>query len=169
MYRAFFARVENNHELMFSTMWHSSSPATTVRHVRSPTELTTAFRGAGLKVTPQRQLLFRLLHANHTHPSADALFAAASSDMPGISLRTVYQTLNDLVAMGELQLLALGGGSMRFDPNTDDHHHLVCTSCGEVRDVYLDGVDCLQPDDANGFDVSRTSVVFHGNCERCRS
>lgn len=152
---------------MMITIWYSSFGASSLGVVRSPTELTSAFRSAGLKVTPQRQLLFRLLHTNHTHPSADALFAAASADMPGISLRTVYQTLNDLVAMGELQQLTLGGGSMRFDPNTDDHHHLVCTSCGEVRDVYLAGVDCLRPDEAIGFDVTRTSVVFHGHCERC--
>lgn len=135
--------------------------------MRSPAELTAAFRSAGLKVTPQRQLLFRLLYENQSHPTADALFATASVDMPGISLRTVYQTLNDLAAMGELQQLTFGGGSTRFDPNTDDHHHVVCTACGDVRDVYLDGVDCMKPQGVQGFDVTKTSVVFHGRCERC--
>lgn len=137
--------------------------------MRSPAELTAAFRGAGLKVTPQRQLLFRLLHSNHTHPTAEALFAAASVDMPGISLRTVYQTLNDLASMGELRALSFGGGPTRFDPNTDDHHHVVCSVCGEVRDVYLDGVCDLQPRNAEGFDVTSASVVFHGHCGHCRS
>jgi Fe2+ or Zn2+ uptake regulation protein len=147
--------------------WQCSNAAGTVCGVRSPAELTSAFRSAGLKVTPQRQLLFRLLHANQSHPSADALFAMASHDMPGISLRTVYQTLSDLAAMGELQQLSFGTGSMRFDPNTDEHHHLVCSDCGEVRDVYLDGVECLRPDAVPGFDIATTSVVFHGRCERC--
>lgn len=136
--------------------------------MRSPTELTAAFREAGLKVTPQRQLLFRLLHGEQSHPTADALFASASVVMPGISLRTVYQTLNDLTAMGELQALSFGGGSTRFDPNTDEHHHLVCTACGDVRDVYLDGVCDLRPDGVEDFDVSTTSVVFRGHCARCR-
>ena len=54
--------------------------------MRSPEELTVAFRAAGLKVTPQRQLLFRLLHNNDTHPTADTLFTEASGLMPGISL-----------------------------------------------------------------------------------
>lgn len=138
--------------------------------MRSPAELTTAFRSAGLKVTPQRQLLFRLLHDNQSHPTADALFAMASADMPGISLRTVYQTLNDLAAMGELQSLNFGG-STRFDPNTDEHHHLVCSTCGVVRDVYLDldGV-CAPPSEAvDGFDVTSTAVVFHGQCAACRT
>ena len=138
-----------------------------MRLVRSPAELTAAFRAEGLKVTPQRQLLFRLLYENQRHPTADALFSAASAEMPGISLRTVYQTLNDLTAMGELQPLSFGGGSTRFDPNTDDHHHLVCSVCGDVRDVYLDGVDHLVPTDAEGFAVSTTSVVFYGRCARC--
>ena len=69
--------------------------------MHTPTELAEAFRARGLKLTPQRQLLFRLLHDNTTHPSAEALFLAASEQMPGISLRTVYQTLNDLVSLGE--------------------------------------------------------------------
>ena len=71
--------------------------------MRSPDQLTVAFRNAGLKVTPQRQLLFRLLHNNSAHPTAESLFVAASAEMPGISLRTVYQTLTDLTDMGELQ------------------------------------------------------------------
>jgi len=97
--------------------------------VRSPAELTQAFRQTGLKVTPQRQLLFGLLHGNTSHPSADVLFALASEAMPGISLRTVYQTLNDLAAMGELQSIDFGTGSARFDPNVTDHQHAVCNEC----------------------------------------
>ena len=54
------------------------------------------------------QLIFSLLHDNTTHPTADALYATASHKMPGISLRTVYQTLNELAEMGELQTIDLG-------------------------------------------------------------
>ncbi len=61
--------------------------------------------------------------------------------MPTISLRTVYQTLNDLAAMGELVQLELGTGSARFDPNLDAHHHLVCDRCGKVLDVDVDASD----------------------------
>ena len=134
--------------------------------MRTPTELTSAFRAQGLKVTPQRQLLFRLLHGNVAHPSAEALFAAASEQMPGISLRTVYQTLTDLVAMGELRQLSLGGGSARFDPNVDDHHHVVCGACGDVRDVYVDG-DAPTAADLDGFRVDSTDIVFRGVCSAC--
>lgn len=131
--------------------------------------LTEAFRAKGLKVTPQRQLLFRLLEGNETHPSAEALFAVASAQMPGISLRTVYQTLNDLAEMGELQMLDLGTGAARFDPNLDDHHHLVCDSCGEIRDVQVPGAERLAPvGGAQGFDRVTPQIVFRGVCPACR-
>jgi Fe2+ or Zn2+ uptake regulation protein len=147
----------------------SASRACTIEDVRSPAELAIAFREQGLKVTPQRQLLFRLLHGNQQHPTADALFAVASTEMPGISLRTVYQTLTDLVSMGELLSLDLGTGATRFDPNVDEHHHVVCSACGTVRDVYVDGVDGLRlhAGDDLGFDVDTTSIVFRGRCHDC--
>ena len=136
--------------------------------MRSPAELTDAFRAQGLKVTPQRQLLFRLLHGSDSHPSAESLYVAASSEMPGISLRTVYQTLNDLASMGELTALELGTGAARFDPNGTEHHHLVCERCGAVRDVYLVGVDALQHTASlDGFQPTRTEVVLRGRCADC--
>ena len=135
--------------------------------MRSPTELTEAFRRQNLKVTPQRQLLFRLLHANPTHPSAEVLYAQASELMPGISLRTIYQTLNDLAAMGELQLVSVGSGPARFDPNTDDHHHAVCDQCGEVADVYVTNLAALEVEGLHGFQPRSTRLVFAGTCQRC--
>lgn len=137
--------------------------------MRSAAVLTEAFRSRGLKVTPQRQLIFRLLESNTTHPTAEALFAVASAQMPGISLRTVYQTLNDLAEMGELQMLDLGTGAARFDPNLDDHHHLVCEICAEIRDVHVPGADRLTPTGGTqGFAVTAAQVVFRGRCAQCR-
>ena len=83
------------------------------REVRSPEQLVERFRSEGLKITPQRQLLFSLLHENAEHPTAEALFTTASSQMPGISLRTVYQTLTDLTEMGELSQVTFDGGAVR--------------------------------------------------------
>lgn len=135
----------------------------------APAELTRVFRARGLKVTPQRQLLFTLLHDNETHPTVDALYATASKLMPGISLRTVYQTLNDLAAMGELQVLQSAGGSTRFDPNTAEHHHAQCDRCGELHDVYVDDIDRLQVSNLGGFQAERARIVFSGLCATCQS
>jgi Fe2+ or Zn2+ uptake regulation protein len=135
--------------------------------VRSPDQLAAAFRAAGLKVTPQRQLLFRLLHENTAHPTAETLYDVASREMPGISLRTVYQTLNDLASMGELSQIDLGTGASRFDPNTDEHHHVVCDVCGEVRDVYVADTEKMTVSGLDGFAVHSTRIVFSGECPRC--
>lgn len=134
--------------------------------MKSPEELATSFRAAGLKVTPQRQLLFRLLHGNEMHPTAETLYEIAAAEMPGISLRTVYQTLTDLASMGELQQIQLGGAA-RFDPNVDDHHHSVCNTCGEVRDVYAPSPAHVAVAGLDGFSVQSARIVFSGKCPRC--
>jgi Fe2+ or Zn2+ uptake regulation protein len=135
--------------------------------VKSPIELAAAFRAQGLKVTPQRQLLFSLLEHDTTHPTAEGLYARASSQMPGISLRTVYTTLTDLVAMGELRAVGLGSGATRFDPNVDDHHHGVCDACGAIIDVYVHGSETLIVDGAGRFAPESASIVFRGTCAAC--
>ena len=138
--------------------------------MRSPAELTDLFRARGLKVTPQRQAIFAVLHGSQVHPTAEAVFAAARSTMPVLSLKTVYLTLHDLASMGELQLLDIGTGSTRFDPNTDAHHHLVCAACGQVRDVYADFDDLtVPPRHWEGFTIGAAEVVFRGICDTCSS
>jgi Fe2+ or Zn2+ uptake regulation protein len=136
--------------------------------VRTPAELTEAFRRRGLKITPQRQCIFRVLHDNDGHPTADTVYGAAVAEMPAISLRTVYQTLNDLAEMGEIQVLDLGTGSARFDPNIGEHHHVVCDVCGSIRDVVLDTSHLtLTPAALDGFAVRAVDVVFRGLCSSC--
>jgi Fe2+ or Zn2+ uptake regulation protein len=89
--------------------------------------------------------------------------------MPTISLKTVYATLNDLAAMGEIVLLDLGTGAGRFDPNVEaDHHHLVCEQCGKVRDLHADFGPLTVPlDQQQGFAVGRAEIVFRGRCQEC--
>jgi Fe2+ or Zn2+ uptake regulation protein len=136
--------------------------------VRSPAELTELFRARGLKVTPQRQSVFRALHTATVHPTAEAVYDTVRTEMPTISLRTVYQTLNDLAAMGELHALDLGTGSARFDPNLDPHHHLVCVECGRVQDVAADFPEVAAPVRNDfGFEVTATEIVFRGRCRDC--
>lgn len=138
--------------------------------MKTPAELTELFRERGLKVTPQRQCIFRLLHGNGAHPTAESVFEAARSEMPTISLKTVYQTLNDLAEMGEIQALDLGTGSGRFDPNVDAHHHLVCERCGKVRDLYAEFPGVRVPRGRTlGFAVRVAEVVFRGLCDDCKT
>jgi len=136
--------------------------------MRTPAELTELFRSQGLKVTPQRQAIFRILHGHDAHPTAESVYATVRAEMPTISLRTVYQTLNDLATMGEVHALDLGTGSARFDPNLDAHHHLVCDECGRVEDLYAAFDDVKVPrGQRHGFTVTTTEIVFRGLCGPC--
>jgi Fe2+ or Zn2+ uptake regulation protein len=136
--------------------------------VKSVEDLTALFRSRGLKVTPQRQVIFRVLGSTTQHPTAEAVYAAVRSEMPTISLRTVYQSLNDLSALGELSALDLGTGSTRFDPTLEPHHHLVCEACGSIEDLHhhFPGV-VLPASVADGFEVNATEIVFRGRCASC--
>ena len=137
--------------------------------MKSVEVLTEQFRARGLKVTPQRQSIFRALSSSTVHPTAESVYAAVSVEMPTISLRTVYQTRNDLAAMGELSALDLGTGSTRFDPNLEPHHHLVCDDCGSIADLQAEfpGVAVPPGGEAEGFEVTATEIVFRGRCARC--
>jgi Fe2+ or Zn2+ uptake regulation protein len=132
-------------------------------------ELTERFRAEGLRVTPQRQVIFRLLHGNDEHPTVETLYESARCEMPTISLKTVYQTVHDLEAMGEVTLLDLGTGSVRVDPNVGvRHHHLICTRCNKVRDVVIDVGKLSVPAKARqGFHVDDVEVHFRGVCDDC--
>lgn len=139
--------------------------------MKSPAELADAFRARGLKVTPQRECIFTVLHGSEVHPTAEAVYAVARDRMPTMSLKTVYQTLNDLAELGAISVLDVGTGSARFDPNVETvHHHLVCRSCGKVRDLATDlpGVSVSRRA-TKGFVVDSAEVVFRGLCDECRA
>jgi Fe2+ or Zn2+ uptake regulation protein len=126
-----------------------------------------------MRVTAQREVLFDLLYESRAHPTADALFDAARAITPSISLRTVYQTLHDLVAMGEIRDVVVGSGPQRFDPNVGDHHHVVCSGCGSIDDVEfpLDAGDASNISSAaraDGFSIEAIEIVVRGRCATCR-
>jgi Fe2+ or Zn2+ uptake regulation protein len=136
--------------------------------MQSTDELTALFRTQGLRVTPQRQAIFRLLEGNDRHPTVDSLYDAARTDMPTISLKTVYQTVHDLEALGQVALLDVGTGSVRVDPNVEvRHHHRVCSVCGLVNDVPVAAVPTLPARYRRDFRVRTVEVIFRGICGQC--
>jgi Fe2+ or Zn2+ uptake regulation protein len=122
-------------------------------------------------MTPQREAIFRALYGNVAHPTAEAVYEVVAAEMPMISLKTVYQTLHELAELGEVELLDLGTGATRVDPNTGEpHHHLVCERCGKVRDVAVDvELADVPPALRQGFTVARADVIFRGRCDECAS
>jgi Fe2+ or Zn2+ uptake regulation protein len=139
--------------------------------MQSPEALTDLFRAHGRKITAQRLSIFRALEGDVTHPSAERVHEKVRREMPNVSLKTVYQTLNDLADLGAISALDVGTGSARFDPNVETvHHHLVCRSCGKVRDLAAAFPDVtVSGRAAKGFAVDSAEVVFRGICSECRT
>jgi Fe2+ or Zn2+ uptake regulation protein len=127
-------------------------------------------KSRGWRVTPQRRAVVGALVGEHVHLSADQIHAAARRDVPEVSLATVYNTLNELVSMGEISELRLADGTTRYDPKVGPgHHHLLCEGCGLTFDVEPLGVEGLSLPRAQRFGmiVDSLEVVFRGRCSNC--
>lgn len=128
-------------------------------------------RATGWRLTPQRRVVTEVLDGEHLHLTAEAVHSRAQELLPEISLATVYNTLNELVTMGEVLEVPAGSGPKRYDANAHrPHHHLVCTGCGDLRDVTPLGEDglALAARDRHGFEISSVRIVFQGLCSACR-
>lgn len=123
----------------------------------------------GIKLTPQRLEIFRIVASSEEHPSAELVHKAVQARMPMISLDTVYRTLWLLTDLGLLATLGPRQGSLRFDANLQHHHHYVCTRCGCVRDFDSAELNSLQiPDYVNNFgQIKSAHVEVHGVCAAC--
>lgn len=131
--------------------------------------LRAALDASGQRYTEQRAAVYRFLAATESHPTADDVFLAVRSEIPDISLATVYKSLETLVGCGLATKLTYGDGSARYDGRTDPHHHARCLRCGSVRDVpgHL-GPDAVRPlEPVRGFEVQGFRLELVGVCERC--
>jgi Fe2+ or Zn2+ uptake regulation protein len=129
-------------------------------------------RASDWRLTPQRRVVAEVLDGEHVHLTAEAVHSRAQQRLPEISLATVYNTLNELVTMGEVLEVPGAAGAKRYDPNAHlPHQHLVCTSCGELRDVWPGGEAALSLRDADrhGYEISSVQIVFRGLCPACKS
>lgn len=127
-------------------------------------------RRTGLRLTAQRRAIAESLGGEHVHLTAEEVLRRARRRLPELSVATVYNTLNELVAFGELRVVETGGGRVRFDPNTvRAHDHLVCLGCGEIRDVYSRGQLRLPRSQRFGHRLTGRETIFRGYCPRCRA
>jgi Fur family transcriptional regulator, stress-responsive regulator len=127
-------------------------------------------RERGWRLTAQRRVVAEVLVGEHVHLTAEAVHAAAHAVLPEISMATVYNTLNELVNMGEVLEISAGNGPKRYDPNTTiAHQHLRCMGCGTLRDVAPEGEDglTLPRDQQHGFQLVGIDIMFRGLCPTC--
>ena len=123
----------------------------------------------GLRVTPQRTEVFREVASTDKHPHADAILHRVRRRMPNISLDTVYRVLYRLEDEGLISCVQVSSGRLRFDANSDRHHHFVCSACGMIRDFSSDGVDRLRvPDEVQSWgEIEGRHLQIRGVCRQC--
>ncbi|HPB68395.1 MAG TPA: transcriptional repressor [Candidatus Omnitrophota bacterium] len=125
----------------------------------------------GLKITPQRMVIFEELSKAKDHPSADELYKRVRKILPHISFDTVYRTLLSFSETGMVRLVEGYGEVKRFDPDLEDHHHLHCLRCQKIIDFCDQSYADLKIPAAlkQTFDVVRKRVVFEGLCRDCKN
>lgn len=132
-------------------------------------DLLTRLRGRGWRLSAQRRAVAEVLVGDHVHLSAEEVHERARERLSEISRATVYNTLNELVALGEVMVVDVVDGPKRYDPNVTAHHdHLVCERCHAIRDVARSSPPPAVSEDARGgFLVTGVEVTYRGLCPDC--
>ncbi|GHJ31237.1 MULTISPECIES: Fur family transcriptional regulator [Streptomyces] len=133
-------------------------------------DLLERLRGRGWRLTAQRRVVAEVLDGDHVHYTADEVHALAAERLPEISRATVYNTLGELVSLGEVIEVSTDGRAKRYDPNAHRaHQHLVCGRCGTIRDVHPSGdpLADLPAQERFGFSISTVEVTYRGLCPDC--
>jgi Fe2+ or Zn2+ uptake regulation protein len=126
-------------------------------------------RHHGLQVTAQRLAVLRAL-GQASHQTADDVEQMVRSELGSVSRQAVYDTLGTLTGRGLLRRIQPAGSSARYEVRVgDNHHHLICRSCGQTVDVdcAVGYAPCLAPDDDAGYQVDEAEVIYWGRCPDC--
>jgi Fe2+ or Zn2+ uptake regulation protein len=133
--------------------------------------LAAALRAGGHRVTSQRVVLYRVLGELGRHASAEEIARASAEQLPGLSLPTVYATLELFEGLGLVRRVDAGGPAALFDPRTDEHAHFACRRCGVVSDLEaaVDAAPAEAAARAGGAEPDHVDVVVRGLCGACRA
>jgi Fur family transcriptional regulator, stress-responsive regulator len=126
-------------------------------------------RQAGLRVTAARIALLQTVRAGD-HLDVDTIASQVRDRLGTISVQAVYEALHALTAAGLIARIEPAGSPARFEGRVgDNHHHIVCRSCGVVTDVdcVVGEPPCLTASDDHGFSIDEAQVIFWGRCPNC--
>jgi Fe2+ or Zn2+ uptake regulation protein len=133
-------------------------------------QLSTELAARGLRATRQRIGVLRVLRRATAHPTAAEVHRTILKQQPNVSLKTVYDILESLVAAGLACCVHEGGGPARFEADKPQHYHARCRVCGRLYDLpsHSDGHIRARTPIPEGFEVERIAVTILGRCPRCR-
>ncbi|HET7219585.1 MAG TPA: Fur family transcriptional regulator [Vicinamibacterales bacterium] len=134
-----------------------------------PTEPAELLRERGIQVTAQRLAVLRAV-TGHPHVAADRVEEVVRAEIGAISLQSVYDALAVLVEGGLVRRIQPAGSPARFENRVgDNHHHLICRTCGRMVDVdcAVGSAPCLTAADSSGYEIDEAEVVYWGRCPDC--
>jgi Fur family ferric uptake transcriptional regulator len=126
-------------------------------------------RGVSLRVTGPRVAVLRAVH-DHPHADTDSIIGVVREDLGVVSHQAVYDVLRALTAAGLLRRFQPMGSFARYEARAgDNHHHVVCRSCGAIGDVdcAVGAAPCLTASDDYGFAIDEAEVIYWGRCPEC--
>ena len=133
------------------------------------TDAEQALRGVGLRVTRPRVAVLGAVRA-HPHADTESIIGAVRRELPDVSHQAVYDSLHTLAAAGLVRRIQPSGSVARYESRGgDNHHHVVCRSCGAIADVdcAVGHAPCLTAADDSGFQVDEAEVIYWGLCPSC--
>lgn len=134
-----------------------------------PTDWSTRLRAHGIQVTAQRLAVLRAVSAE-PHVTAEGVAEAVRAEIGSISTQGVYDALAVMVAGGLIRRIQPAGSAARFEDRVgDNHHHLICRSCGRLVDVDCarGEAPCLTAADDNGYRIDEAEITYWGTCSAC--
>jgi len=137
--------------------------------VPTTSELERLLRGAALRVTRPRLAVLSTVH-EHPHADTDTILGTVRRDFGEVSHQAVYDGLAALTAVGLVRRIQPMGSVARYEARVgDNHHHLVCRSCGGIVDVEcaVGEAPCLTPSDGAGYEIDEAEVIWWGRCPAC--
>jgi len=126
-------------------------------------------RSVSLRVTRPRLAVLEALR-DHRHVDTDTVIALVRADLPTVSHQAIYDVLRALTEAGLVRRIQPAGATARYESRVgDNHHHVVCRSCGAIADVEcaVGHAPCLTASDDHGFVVDEAEVVYWGTCPDC--
>jgi len=132
-------------------------------------DLQQLLRDAGLRVTRPRTAVLSAVES-HPHADTESIIGVVRRELPDVSHQAVYDSLHTLTAAGLVRRIQPSGSVARYESRVDDnHHHVVCRSCGAIADVdcAVGHAPCLTASDDSGFVVDEAEVVYWGLCPSC--
>ena len=144
-----------------------ASPSVLAEHLDNNIE---KLRHLGVRITNQRRAILKYIIETETHPTVEQIYQKLKPRFDELSLATVYNTINLLVKNGMIQELVYHDGAKHYDYLLENHYHLICEECGQIKDVFYprltEGEEVAEKQ--TGYQVYGHRLELYGLCPECQ-